>query len=124
MLTVYRVEHYDRRHGPYLASFEKMNKRCLALANKLHQGFTHEQHPPPGTDGILNYSPDYYCGFDSIDALFDWFEQWMEELQEHDYYIAVFEVEDSDVRHGGKQVMFKRKKYRRRHTLQLSEVKK
>ncbi len=124
MKTIYRVEHYDRRHGPYPVSRDKMNKCCRELANKLHGEFDSYQHPPPDYDGIINYGDDYYCGFDSVEALFDWFEQWLEELQEHNYHIAVFEVEDNDTLHGGKQVMFKRKKYRRKQTLRLSEVKK
>ena len=122
MKTIYRVEHYDRRHGPYHASWDQMNNRCRELCYKLDLEFKHNQHPPPGADGIFNFSNDYYCGFDSLEDLFDWFEQWLEELQEHDYHIAVFEVEDSDTLHGGKQVMFKRKKYRRKQALQLSEA--
>jgi hypothetical protein len=122
MKTIYRVEHYDRRHGPYPASHEKMNGQCQELAEKLHKSWTPDQHPPPCFDGILDYSDDYYCGFDSLDALFDWFEQWLEELQAHNYHIAVFEVEENDTLRGGKQVMFKRKKYRRKQTLRLSEV--
>ena len=124
MKTVYRVEHYDRRHGPYNSSWDKMNKSCQKLAHKLGDEFNPGQQPPPGSDGILHFSADYYCGFDSLGSLFDWFEQWLEELQKHSYHIAVFEVEDSDTLHGGKQVMFKRKKYRRKQTLQLSEVRK
>jgi len=123
MLTVYRVEHYDRRHGPYQASWEKMNNRCRKLADKLDLEFITDQHPPPSLDGIINFSADYYCGFDSLQALFDWFEKYLKELQEHNYHVAVFEVEDSDTLRGGKQVMFKRKKCRRKQTLQLSEVK-
>ena len=97
--------------------------RCQRLADKLGTEFNHDQQPSPSADGILNYSADYYCGFDSLESLFEWFEQWLEELQEHNYHVAVFEVEDDDTRHGGKQVMFKRKKYRRKQTIQLSEVK-
>jgi hypothetical protein len=124
MKTIYRVEHYDRRHGPYEASWEKMNRRCQKLADKLGQDCTSDQHPPPRSDGILRYGAEYYCGFDSIQSLFDWFEKWLKELQEHNYHVAVFEVEDNDTLLGGKQVMFRRKKYRRKQTLQLSEVKK
>ena len=124
MKTIYRVEHRDRRHGPYHASWEKMNKRCRKLCHKLDDEFNHDQQPPPSMDGIMNFSAAYYCGFDSLESLFDWFEQWLEELQEHKYRIAVFEVENKDTLIGGKQVMFKRKKYRRKQVLQLSEAKK
>ena len=124
MKTIYRVEHYAYRHGPYPISWEKMNRRCQELAHKLLREFDFTHQPPPNSDGIINSGKDYYCGFDSLDAWFDWFEQWLEELQECHYHVAVFEVEDSDTLHGGKQVMFRRKKYRRKQTLQLSEVKK
>jgi hypothetical protein len=99
-----------------------MNKRCQGLARKLGDEFRFDQHPPPAYDGISNHGTDDYCGFDSLEALFVWFEQWLEELHEHEYHVAVFEVEDKDTLHGGKQVMFKRKKYRRKRSLQLSEV--
>jgi hypothetical protein len=99
-----------------------MNKRCQKFADKLDLEFKHDQQPPPTSDGIMNYSADHYCGFDSLEALFDWFEQWLEELQEHNYHIAVFKVKDKDTLHGDKQVMFRRKKYRHTHSLQLSEV--
>jgi hypothetical protein len=123
MKTIYRVEHYNRRHGPYRASSDKMNNRCLKLADKLHDEFSVAQQPPPCYDGICNHGSDDYCGFNSLDDLFKWFEQWLEELQEHDYHVAVFEVKDKHVRHGDKQVMFKRKKYRRKKTIRLDEVK-
>lgn len=124
MKTIYRVEHYDRRHGPYPASWTEMNKRCREMANKLIRELDYARQPEPCSDGIVNYGGDYYCGFDSLDALFDWFEQWLEELQKHDYHVAVFEVEDNDTLRGEKQVMFRRKKYRRKQTLRLNEVKK
>ena len=124
MKTIYRVEHCDRRHGPYHSSWDKMNRRCQGLADKLGDEFNLGLQPPPPYDGILNFSGDYYCGFDSLEALFNWFERWLEELQEHNYHIAVFEVEDADTLHGDKQVMFKRKKYRRKQALQLSEARK
>jgi hypothetical protein len=99
-----------------------MTKRCQKLADKLVAEFDRNQQPPPSSDGILNYSDDHYCGFDSLGALFDWFEEWLEDLQEHAYHVAIFEVKDKDILHGDKQVMFKRKKYRRKQALQLSEV--
>ncbi len=125
MKTIYRVEHYDRRHGPYPASQDKMTNRCRKLADKLFLEYDDVRQPPPRLDGIVNHGDDdYYCGFDSVEALFNWFERWLEELQDHNYHVAVFEVEDNDTLHGQKQVMFKRKKYRRKRALRLSEVKK
>jgi|GEM_PF-3695731 len=122
MKTIYRVEHYDRRHGPYEASYNEMNKKCKKLAEKLDREFLVEQHPPPLTDGIRDYSVSHYCGFDSLDALLDWFEEWLEDLEECGYHVAIFEVEDSELLHGNKQVMFKRKEHRRKQALKLSEA--
>jgi hypothetical protein len=123
-MKVYRVEHYDRRHGPYAASWDSMNNECQKLADVLRVTSTWEQHPPPDHDGILHYNHQHHCGFASLDALFDWFEQWLEGLIECDYHIAVFEVDEDDVLIGEKQVMFKRKQHRRKQTIRLNEVKK
>jgi hypothetical protein len=123
MKTVFRVEHIAYRHGPYNSSSALgMNAKCRQLANKLGAEFDYCTNPPPSGDGIPVYFDDHYCGFDSLDTLFDWFERWLADLQEHDYHVAVFEVNETDLLHGGKQVMFRRKKYRRTTAMRMDEV--
>ena len=123
MKTVFRVEHIAYRHGPYNSSQALgMNAKCRKLAIKLGAEFDHYRQPPPFSDGIRDHGNDHYCGFDSLDDLFDWFERWLADLQEHRYHVAVFEVNEADLLHGGKQVMFRRKKYRRTASMRMDEV--
>ena len=123
MKTVYRVEHIRYRHGPYYASYDYMTERSEILAERLNVHCDSDRHPSPCEDGIDSYPyDDYYCGFESLDALFDWFEDWLDELEEYDYHVAVYNVKDCDIMEGGRQIMFRRKRYRRIASLQMSEV--
>ncbi|MHC4371273.1 MAG: hypothetical protein ACYSW8_26975 [Planctomycetota bacterium] len=123
MKTVYRVEHIAYRHGPYNSSRTLFkNDGCRQLAHKLGTEFDWDHNPPPPYDGIKDHGDDHYCGFASLDDLFIWFNRWLEDLQENDYHVTVFEVEDEDVLKGRKQVMFRRKKYRRRAAIRFDEI--
>jgi hypothetical protein len=123
MKTIYRVEHYDYRHGPYRAGLSgktTKTRKCVELANKLSSECNFDHQPPPPYDGISDYhDSDYYCGFDSLDKLFDWFERWLEELDSAGYVVAVFEVPSESIKTGHKQVMFPRKVHKRRNTVPL-----
>jgi hypothetical protein len=68
-------------------------------------------------------SEDDYCGFDSLTSLLDWFILWLDELEEYDYHVAVFEVAEGDVKVGATQLVFPRKKYRRTSAIRMNEVK-
>jgi len=120
MKTVYRVEHIEYRHGPYVSY--GMTKRSKELAEKMRSEVCKLRQPLIHDDGIEYRNDDQYCGFDSLDALFNWFEHWLDELEKHDYHIAVFDVEDSDIVEGVKQVLFRRKKYRRIAVMRMEEI--
>jgi hypothetical protein len=81
---------------------------------------THQ--PLPRYDGLDVDPEDLRFGFDSLISLIDWFILWLDELEEHNYHVAVFNVAADDVIVGGKQVLFPRKKYRRSATLRMEEV--
>ncbi len=119
MKTVYRVEHITYRHGPYVST--GMCKRHQFLSSQLCNAATSLQ-PLPYADGII-MSEDDYSGFDSFASLIDWFILWLDELEAHDYHIAVFEVAEEDVKVGAKQITFPRKKYRRTSAIRMKEVK-
>lgn len=118
MKTVYRVEHIAYRHGPYVC--EGMSGRNAALSSKMCIEAKRELQPLPKYDGITKMEEELYCGFDSLDSLF---EKWLTDLEEHDYHVAVFNVAAEDVIVGGKQVVFPRKKYRRASAIPMGEVK-
>ena len=119
MKMVYRVEHIVYRHGPYRHA--GMSKRHKDLSERLCKAITSSQ-PLPYNDGI-EMSDDDYCGFDSLASLLDWFILWLDELEEHDYHVAVFEVAEEDVKVEARQVVFPRKKYRRMSAIRMKEVK-
>ena len=123
MKTVYRVEHIAYRHGPYQSA--KMSKRHQELSFRLCEAARGNvaANPLPKYDSLDVNSEHLYCGFDSLTSLIDWFILWLDELETHDYHVAVFDVDDTDVQVGGKQILFPRKKYRRTAALRMNEVK-
>jgi len=122
MQTVYRVEHIAYRHGPYFAGRPK-NEAGRRLAIKLDAEFTIANQPPPCLDGIQAMCEDLYCGFDSLEKLYVWFEQWLDDLEAADYHVAVFEVPVTEVLKGRQQVVFPRKKYRRKTAMPIYKIK-
>jgi hypothetical protein len=80
-------------------------------------------NPLPWEDGLNRESEHLYCGFDSLISLLDWFIIWLDELEEYDYHVVVFNVADEDIQVGGKQILFPRKKYRRTSAIRMKEVK-
>ncbi len=119
MKTVYRVEHIDYRHGPYVPS--GMSKRHKDLSSRLCKAATASQ-PLPRVESLTTSEGDYF-GFDSLISLIDWFELWLDELEAHDYHITVFNVAEEDVKVGTRQIVFPRKKYRRTSAIRMNEVK-
>jgi hypothetical protein len=83
---------------------------------------TKASNPMPKEDGLDVDSEHLYCGFDSLISLLDWFILWLDELEEHDYHVAVFNVAEDDIQVGGKQILFPRKKYRRTSAIRMNEV--
>jgi hypothetical protein len=82
------------------------------------------RQPLPWNDGLEGKGDESQrYGFDSLDDLFNWFKEWLDDLEEHDYHVAVFNVDAEDVIVGGRQVIFPRKKYRRAAALRMEEVK-
>jgi len=121
MKTVYRVEHIAYRHGPYHNS-KGMSKRHQELSVRMCGTATVAINPLPWEDGLDVNSEHLYCGFDSLISLLDWFILWLDELEAHDYHVAVFDVADVDIQVGGKQILFLRKKYRRTSAIRMNEV--
>jgi hypothetical protein len=51
---------------------------------------------------------DYFCGFQSANQLFEWFEGFEYSLEKYGFQVKVFEVDDEDVYSGKYQVVFKK----------------
>jgi len=99
-----------------------MCKRHQELSARLCKAATAAINPLPCDDGLSIDSEHLYCGFDSLISLLDWFILWLDELEEYDYHVAVFNVADVDIQIGGKQILFPRKKYRRTSAIRMKEV--
>lgn len=65
------------------------------------------QHPDPEKDGIGWVNWYEYCGFESLVALYNWFGEWFEELDDAGALVRVYQVPDSEVRKGRKQLVFR-----------------
>jgi hypothetical protein len=58
-------------------------------------------HPAPHEDVYLfDIAPYEVCGFTSLDALLDWFDTWLQVLDEADFRVWVYDVPDASVRVG------------------------
>lgn len=63
-------------------------------------------HPPPDWDDIYNIHWSEYCGFSSLDDLFQWFDDyWVMKLSEHDFRVRVYEIDETFVREGRHQAV-------------------
>lgn len=104
-MIVYRIEKEDGV-GPYFSR----NYKDLVDENGMtmleYHGGDYINHPCPPEDGIRDIEPEEFCGFESMDALNDWFEDWIPILIEAGYKIVTYDVSTSFVRFGKKQLVF------------------
>jgi hypothetical protein len=108
-MRVYRIQHQDRGHGPYIIPFfegdyddpcDNLYDDLSTLAYMLIRDHQDDLHKAP--DIIPSRK---ICGFDSMYALEAWFDGYLTDLFEAGYVVAEFE--GVDVReHGNGQVTF------------------
>lgn len=97
MIIIYRIEHIERKTGPYRDKEPLSDKLC----NK-HNGSS--MHPVSQRDcGFLEKG---CCGFTSIADLKQWFRGFVAPLHRENYIIRVFEVDDNNVKFGEYQCVF------------------
>jgi hypothetical protein len=97
-MRVYRIEN-DNGLGPY-------NGRG-SLPYSVLGGSCHRQ-PAPIDDGFdwCWRKPDYHFGFATLDQLFDWFGDILEHLDRYGFSLTVWEVDESHINHGRRQLAF------------------
>lgn len=103
MYYVYRMEN-EKGQGPYRMNGPKLSEMIIKHSDS-------PNHPTPFEDGepfeneICKDISDYLFGFLYIEDLKEWFNGYLEELQEYGFHIAVYKVY-GEIRCGKKQVAF------------------
>lgn len=111
-MYIWRVAHPEHTYqgfpsGPYVSAGLTpeivMNMRPMGDAHSWEPS-----HPSPISDPELCWiKDDERCGFISLDALFDWFEGFINLLRENGFIMYVYEVPECHVRIGAfGQVIF------------------
>lgn len=105
--TIYRVERRRHHDGPYNPQTTSVRVRRLAsrLARAHGWGDVNE-HPNPYNDGAGNPRSSERCGFESMESLRAWFDGWWRALGAAGFGVATYELSESGVRRGRRQVLF------------------
>lgn len=100
-MLVYRVEG-PNGNGPYTTN-------DFSLRFKLCDAHTDLRHPGPGADDELRrIEYDEYCGFNSVEALMEWFSpKWRKALEEEGFIVKVYEYADARVGSFGQTLFVK-----------------
>lgn len=105
-MRIYRVEHHEKNVGPYT-----FYEGWWSWSNRDHG--EHPDTPGPTKDGIdifeLPPNDPYDCGFESLEALHRWFRaDELRQLVPSGFVLSVYEVPETSVRKGQKQLVFRR----------------
>ena len=115
--TVYRVEHKDGGHGPYLKpeSDEWDEERWFTVHDEvegLHSAHERSKaHPGPRQDGLeYDRTEDHVHGFDSRKLLDKWFKGFKRKLHAAGYVVRVYEAPEDSWYPGdsGRQCIFRK----------------
>lgn len=113
MRTVYRVEHEEHGHGPYLKPDNEDPGYSSAHweIDGLHDAHeASKAHPGPRQDGLGwdIITDSHVHGFDSRELLDKWFSGFKRKLHEAGYVIRVFEAPEQSTftSDSGKQTIF------------------
>lgn len=103
MTTIYRIETFDG-YGPY------------RLGKIINTSPTFNR-PMPFDDGIPikatpSVNPTFFCGFDSLDKLLQWFDSLNDliTLKQKEYFVAIYECPEEMVHRGQRQLVFVKNK--------------
>lgn len=106
-MLVYRVENV-RGTGPYRRT--RKNKKLADRLSRCHTGCLNH----PVAMMLLFLPNDYFCGFDSKIKLQNWFIDFLEELHENKFKLAIYDCPDDEVFvHDEFQILFNRSKAKR-----------
>ena len=113
-MIVYRLEHKQTHNGPFCDTFNlKITKKQREILNDLYEWASENKNTPgiysdiPECKTTLNYNVrEYVCGTISMDQLYHWFSQWLDDLLKMQFEIKTFEVPDDKVFIGKYQCIF------------------
>jgi hypothetical protein len=107
-MYVYRIEHPNTGDGPYGESLDDIklqDRRLLDMGcqhcDRNHPGMW-EEFSKTGIDSPRNY----YCGFDTIENLKDWFDTWLEILHNNGFELRIYSISKMDCMIGKYQSIF------------------
>lgn len=101
-MLVYRLENQEGQ-GAYKGYRHGHAIECSASISTPHC-------PTPTLDGIISFSDNHVCGFESFKKLEDWFPRWRDLLELTDLKVRRFTIDGRRrVLKGEKQLMFIRK---------------
>jgi hypothetical protein len=104
-MKVFRVAHKEAMFdgfpaGPYACNSELPTSSVDALRD-MRWDHCDDAHPSPLLDSTLGGIADWErCGFDSLEALYEWFDGWVERLIAAGFVMWVYEVPPDAVRVG------------------------
>lgn len=100
-MLVYRVED-ETEIGPYNSG--------LYVYDMLAAHAKDPERVSPYRDPRLRFISEYheYCGFDSMEALAWWFQDFGQALEDEGFIISTYEVDPAYVRHGERQLVFQK----------------
>lgn len=104
-MKVWRVAHKEATYngfpsGPY-ACMETLPQEASDALEDMYGDHTDDSHKTPYGDGRLRgIRENERCGFNSREALDEWFAGWHETLDGHGFVVWVYEVDDDECRVG------------------------
>lgn len=104
-MRVYRIEHKVRREGPYTFKPDGLKKQYY---DHMHRW---KECPTPYADGIDDFYPGiHFCGFDSTEAMREWFgiEVIKALVRDHGFVVAEIKVPKKYVSKGKRQLVYER----------------
>jgi hypothetical protein len=102
---VYRIEHRVERSGPYGGpeSFGRLDEMQYAHSDRSHPNPYHDGGFPLRGDEIRRY---HLFAFDSVEALRTWFLGFLDLLEDCDYVLATYAVDDAHIIRGRRQLVY------------------
>lgn len=101
-MIVFRIED-DEGRGPY--------DRYVKFNHDRWSSWSTSIRPGPRDDGIKNFSSEHFFGFSDIDDLTCWFTiKDRKGFRKHKMMVSIYEVDEKNIKKGGKQVAFLKRK--------------
>jgi hypothetical protein len=125
-MLIYRIENKDGE-GPYWCRFDFPYKHPILTMGEDHCADP-VNHPSASKEMMkLGYAEDEFtkhhvCGFGSIDQMVQWFDSWLNQLEEWGFYLVEITINANDIMIGNTQVAFDSRKVLCKKQIPLSSV--